>query len=155
MTSLSLAIKGEAETELQHRAYFDLENEQFYLGETTKTVTRRIEAFGPLLVPLSDVLFVNSQDGDRELLKAVERIILSLREQSKFGNTNRNEAIYGERLHRLGTMLTRHALCEEFTDDHEEDAFELFSRLNKGGTSLSVLLCQSYMAAASAHDLRQ
>ena len=34
-------------------------------------------------------------------------------------------------------MLRRDALCEEFTDDHEEHAFELFSRLNKGGTSLS------------------
>jgi hypothetical protein len=34
-------------------------------------------------------------------------------------------------------MLVHNALCEEFTDEHEEDAFELFSRLNKGGTSLS------------------
>ena len=44
LTSLSLAIKGEAETELQHRAFFDLENEQFYLGDMRKTVTRRITA---------------------------------------------------------------------------------------------------------------
>jgi hypothetical protein len=34
-------------------------------------------------------------------------------------------------------MLRRTALCEEFTDEQEEHAFELFSRLNKGGTSLS------------------
>jgi hypothetical protein len=136
LTSLSLAIKGEAETELQHRAFFDLENEQFYLGHMTKTIARRIEAADPLLVPLSDVIST-SQDGDRELLKAVERIILSLREQSKLGKNNRNEGIYRERLHRLGTMLMHNALCEEFSDDHEEDAFELFSRLNKGGTSLS------------------
>lgn len=136
LTSLSLAIKGEAETELQHRAFFDLENEQFYLGQMTKTIARRIEAADPLLVPLSDVIS-NSQDGDRELLKAVERIILSLREQSKLGKNNRYEGIYRERLHRLGAMLARNALCEEFTDEHEEHAFELFSRLNKGGTSLS------------------
>jgi hypothetical protein len=34
-------------------------------------------------------------------------------------------------------MLGREAGHEVFTDDHEEHAFELFSRLNKGGTSLS------------------
>jgi hypothetical protein len=136
LTSLSLAIKGEAETELQHRAFFDLENEQFYLGHMTKTITRRIAAGDPQLVPLSEVIF-NSHDGERELLKAVEQIMQALREQSKLGKHNRNESIYRERLHKLGTMLVHNALCEEFTDEHEEDAFELFSRLNKGGTSLS------------------
>jgi hypothetical protein len=136
LTSLSLAIKGEAETELQHRAFFDLENEQFYLGHMTKTITRRIAAGDPQLVPLSEVIF-NSHDGERELLKAVEQIMQALREQSKLGKNNRNESIYRERLHKLGTMLVHNALCEEFTDEHEEDAFELFSRLNKGGTSLS------------------
>ena len=136
LTSLSLAIKGEAETELQHRAFFDLENEQFYLGHMTKTITRRIGAGDPQLVPLSEVIFT-SHDGERELLKAVEQIILVLREQSKLGKNNRSEGIYRERLHKLGTMLAHNALCEEFTDEHEEDAFELFSRLNKGGTSLS------------------
>jgi len=34
-------------------------------------------------------------------------------------------------------MLGRDAGHEVFTDDQEEHAFELFSRLNKGGTSLS------------------
>src|SRR5258708_5841767 len=80
LTSLSLAIKGEAETELQHRAFFDLENEQFYLGHMTKTITRRISAGDPQLVPLSEVIF-NSHDGERALLKAVEQIIQVLREQ--------------------------------------------------------------------------
>jgi hypothetical protein len=34
-------------------------------------------------------------------------------------------------------MLSIDALCEEFKDEHEENAIELFARLNKGGTSLS------------------
>jgi hypothetical protein len=136
LTSLSLAIKDDAETELQHRGFFDLELEQFYLGHMTKTITKRIEAGDPLLVPLSDIIS-SSQDGERGLLKSVEHIIDILREQAKLDKNNRKEPSYRERLHKLGTMLMRNALCEEFTDDDEENAFELFSRLNKGGTSLS------------------
>lgn len=33
LTSLSLAIQGEAEAELPQRGFFDLENQEFYLGE--------------------------------------------------------------------------------------------------------------------------
>ena len=33
LTSLSLAIQGEAEAELSHRGFFDLENETFYLRD--------------------------------------------------------------------------------------------------------------------------
>lgn len=136
LTSLSLAIQTEAEADLSQRAFFDLENESFYLGIMKRTITKRVEAGDPLLVPLSEIISV-SRDGDAELLRTVEKIILSLREQQKLGKGNRNEVSYRERLHKVATMLKRKALCEEFPDDQEEHAFELFSRLNKGGTSLS------------------
>lgn len=136
LTSLSLAIKGEADGDLPHRAFFDLENEQFVLGEMTKTVTKRIRAGDPLLVPLSEVV-VLERSGENDLHKSVERIIVALREQGKLGRKNQKEVDYRQRLHRLANVLRRNALCEEFPDEHEEHAFELFSRLNKGGTSLS------------------
>jgi hypothetical protein len=134
LTSLSLANQGESETELCHRGFFDLENEQFYLGEMKRSITKRIEALDPLIVPLSDIVSVSS-DTESGTLRTVERIIRSLREQEKLGRGK--EEPYRERLHKVAKMLSRPALCEEFTDDHEEHAFELFSRLNKGGTSLS------------------
>jgi hypothetical protein len=132
LTSLSLAIQGVAEAELPQRAFFDLENELFYLGAMKKTITKRIEAGDPLIVALSDIVSA-SRDGGADL-KSIEHTIQLLREQGKLG---KNEVEYRTRLHRVATMLRREALCEEFTDDHEEHAFELFSRLNKGGTSLS------------------
>ena len=135
LTSLSLAIQGEAEAELPQRAFFDLENELFYLGAMKRTITKRIEAGDPLIVPLSNIVPA-SRDGDADL-QAIEHTIQSLREQDKLGKHAQNEVEYRTRLHRVATMLRREALCEEFTDDHEEHAFELFSRLNKGGTSLS------------------
>ena len=135
LTSLSLAIQGEAEAELPQRGFFDLENQEFYLGEMKRTITKRIEGGDSLIVPLSDII-ATSRDGDTHLQK-VEDIIQALREEGRFGKGNQNEVAYRERLHKVSTMLKRDALCEEFTDDHEEDAFELFSRLNKGGTSLS------------------
>lgn len=133
LTSLSLAIQGEAEGEPQNRGFFDIENEQFYLGGMTRTVSKRIARADPLLVPLSDIIAA-SPDGDADVLKAIESIIRALKEQGKLG---KNEMLYRQRLHKLGKILTRPALYEEFIDDHEEDAFELFSRLNKGGTTLS------------------
>lgn len=135
LTSLSLAVQGEAEGELAHRGFFDVENEQFYLGEMTKTVKKRVEAADPMLVPLSALIDPDRGEGE-QLVRAVERAIESMRESDKLGRGNSYEVTYRERLHRVATMLTCEALCEEFTDDHEEHAFELFSRLNKGGTSL-------------------
>jgi hypothetical protein len=135
LTSLSLAIQGEAEAELSQRGFFDLENEQFYLGAMKRTILKRIEAGDPLIVPLADIV-VASQEGDAHL-NAVEHVIQALREQGKLAKGNQREVEYRKRLHRVATMLRRPALCEEFTDDQEEHAFELFSRLNKGGTSLS------------------
>jgi hypothetical protein len=135
LTSLSLAIQGEAEAELPQRAFFDLENQLFYLGAMKRTITKRIEAGDPLIVPLSSIV-VAVRDGDADL-HAIEHIIKGLREQGKLGKHNQLEVEYRKRLGRVATMLSRDALCEEFTDDHEEHAFELFSRLNKGGTSLS------------------
>jgi hypothetical protein len=133
LTSLSLAIQGDAAGELPQRGFFDVENEQFYLGEMKRTITKRINNADPLLVPLSDIV-ATSSDGDADIVKAIEGIVEALKEQAKLG---KKEMLYRQRLHKVAKMLQRTALCEEFCDDHEEDAFELFSRLNKGGTSLS------------------
>lgn len=136
LTSLSLGLASEADGELPQRAFFDVENQQFFLGEMNKTVAKRVRAGDPLLVPLSDIV-VLSRDGDGDLYKSIERVIQALREQSKLGKNNGKEVEYRERLHRLAGMLRREALYQVFPDEEEEHAFELFSRLNKGGTSLS------------------
>lgn len=133
LTSLSLAIQGDAAGELPQRAFFDVENELFYLGAMKRTIAKRIIKGDPLLVPLSEIV-TTSADGDADVFKAIEGIVQALKEQGKLG---KNEMLYRQRLHKVAKMLQRTALCEEFCDDHEEDAFELFSRLNKGGTSLS------------------
>ena len=73
MTSLSLAIQGEAEAELSHRGFFDLENETFYLGAMTRTITKRIEACDPLIVPLSDIVARTADD--TAYMRAIERVI--------------------------------------------------------------------------------
>jgi hypothetical protein len=135
LTSLSLAIQGESEAELHQRAFFDLENELFYLGEMKRTITKRIDAGDPLIVPLS--IIVTPAHGSDAEIQAIEHIMQSLREQRKLASKGLKEVEYRKRLQRVAAMLSRDALCEEFTDEHEEHAFELFSRLNKGGTSLS------------------
>ena len=56
LTSLSLAIRTDADGDLARRAFFDIENERFVLGTMTKTITRRIEKGDTTLVPLADVL---------------------------------------------------------------------------------------------------
>jgi hypothetical protein len=136
LTSLSLAVRSDSDGSLDGRAFFDLENEQFYLGKMRKTIDKRIAAEDPLIVPLSDIV-PNSRDSEANLQKSIERIIQNLKEQSKLGKGNRNEVSYRERLQKLAILFKRRALCEEFPDEEEEHAFELFSRLNKGGTSLS------------------
>jgi hypothetical protein len=133
LTSLSLAIQSEAEVAQENRAFFDLENQQFFLGKATKTVERRIGIGDPLLVPLSDLV---STGNEATTQATIQKIIQALREQKKLGKGDSKEAEYRTRLQRVATMLRRAALCEEFRDDDEEHAFELFSRLNKGGTSL-------------------
>jgi hypothetical protein len=133
LTSLSLAIQSEAEAAQENRAFFDIENEQFVLGKANKTTDRRIQICDPLLVPLSDLI----STGDEAIIQAsIHKVIQALREQKKLGRGDQKEAGYRTRLQRVATMLSRPALCEEFKDDDEEHAFELFSRLNKGGTSL-------------------
>jgi hypothetical protein len=135
LTSLSLAVQSSAEGHHESRAFFDLENEQFVLGNSTKTVARRIGIGDPLLVPLSEVVTLRS-DGATERHAAIGRVIEALREQKKLGRGDSKEFEYRKRLDQVSRMLQKRALCEEFTDDDEEHAFELFSRLNKGGTSL-------------------
>ena len=136
LTSLSLAIRGEADGALPERAFFDLANEHFYLGHMTKTVRKRIEASDALLVPLCDIVS-SSRDNDAAVIRSIERITQNLRDHRKLGKGARDEQTYRERLHNLASLFKRKALCEEFPDEDEEHAFELFSRLNKGGTTLS------------------
>ena len=106
LTSLSLAIQGDAEGELSQRGFFDLENETFYLRD------------------------------DSSYLNVIERIIQTLKDHRRIAGSSQSDE-YRSRLQRVATMLGRDAVYEVFTDDQEEHAFELFSRLNKGGTSLS------------------
>ena len=51
------------------------------------------------------------------------------------GTKGKNETLYRERLDRLADLYKPDALCEVFADKTKDDAFELFYRLNKGGTS--------------------
>ncbi len=110
-----------------------MENQQFYLGKANKTIERRIGIGDPLLVSLAELVCAN---GDGNAQAAIQKVIQALREQKKLGKGDGKEADYRTRLNRVATMLARPALCEEFRDDDEEHAFELFSLLNKGGTSL-------------------
>ncbi|HEV7906395.1 MAG TPA: DUF262 domain-containing protein [Pyrinomonadaceae bacterium] len=136
LTSLSLAIQGRDEFNLSTRAFFDVENEQFFLGTMKKTIQRRIEADDPTLVPLSD-LIPGPEVDETHLHQNIERIIDRLLERRKLARSSVKGVEYGRRLHRVASMLDVAALCEEFKDEHEENAIELFARLNKGGTSLS------------------
>jgi len=136
LTSLSNAIRGEADGSISERAFFDLENETFYLGAMKKTIAKRVEAQDPLIVPLSDIVS-NSRDDESQFLRRIEQTIQNLREHNKLGKSSRYETAYRERLHKVAALFKRKALCEEFPDEDEEHAFLLFRRLNKGGTSLS------------------
>jgi hypothetical protein len=135
LTSLSRAIEPESEENLSTRAFFDLENEKFVLGTINKTTEKRIQAEDPTLVPLSDLLSTLNSD-ENHLHQSVQNVIDRLAERDRLGSSNR-EVEVRKRLHRAATMLSVDALCEEFKDEHEENAIELFARLNKGGTSLS------------------
>lgn len=136
LTSLSRALEGPDDENLGTRAFFDLENERFFLGTMKKTIERRIEAEDPSLVPLFDLIPRQGID-ETHLHRNVQSVIEQLKERRKLGSRGEKEVQFRERLHRLATMLTADALCEEFKDEHEENAIELFARLNKGGTSLS------------------
>jgi len=93
LTSISLAIRAESEAGLHQRGFFDIQNEEFYLGEMKRTVTKRIEAGDPSIVPLSDMVLM--RDGDTDL-HAVEHIIQSLRDRNEFGiGTTRKWSIDG------------------------------------------------------------
>jgi hypothetical protein len=135
LTSLSRAIEPESDENLSTRAFFDLENERFVLGTMNKTTEKRIQAEDPTLVPLSDLISTNNSD-ESHLLKSVQSVIDRLGEKDKIRSGNK-EVEVRQRLHKVASMLSVDALCEEFKDEHEGNAIELFARLNKGGTSLS------------------
>jgi hypothetical protein len=136
LTSLSLAVRSAANGSLSERGFFDLENERFYLGTMKKTLVKRIEADDPLIIPLSEIIPASRED-HAATLKRIEQIIVGIRSQQKSGKNHRNETAYRERLHKISSLFQRRALCEEFPDEDEDNAFQLFRRLNKGGTSLS------------------
>lgn len=135
LTSLSLAIEGRADHNLGTRAFFDVENERFFLGLMKKTLQRRIEADDPSLVPLSEI--ISYAEGEADPHQNVERLIERLLERRKLAAGGAKAVEFRRRLHRVAGMLNVAALCEEFKDEHEDNAIELFARLNKGGTSLS------------------
>jgi hypothetical protein len=134
LTSLSRAIEGAADENLAARAFFDLENQRFFLGTMKKTIERRVEADDPTLVPLSDLISTQRSD-ESYLHQSIQIVVDRLSERGKLSTIK--EVEIRQRLHRVATMLNVDALCEEFKDEHEENAIELFARLNKGGTSLS------------------
>jgi hypothetical protein len=136
LTSLSMAIEGPDEQNISTRAFFDVENERFFLGGMKKTIQRRIESDDPNLVPLCDLIPTRDLDEAR-LYESIDTVLERLRERRNRGRNSISESEIRRRLHRVATMLNSDALCEEFTDEHEENAIELFARLNKGGTSLS------------------
>ena len=140
LTSLSYAVRTSTDGDLEYRAFFDLENERFFMGTSTKAVTRRIESNDPLLIPLCDLVL-----SDESEVKTIEGIIRRIKDATKCNS--KKEEVYRERLHIVAKLYDCDALCEIFPnkpeqgafdpEKMEQDAFELFSRLNKGGMSLS------------------
>jgi hypothetical protein len=136
LTSLSLAIAGDAAEKFDTRAFFDVEKERFFLGGSRETIKKRIEAGDPSLIPLSDLVMGYDVDSNA-LQTTIQRVIDGLKEWGRLDDTTATEVQYRVRLQSAATLLHQNALCEEFHNDHVEDAIELFARLNKGGTSLS------------------
>lgn len=135
LTSLSLALQGDADGELSSRAYFDVENEVFVLGGSGMRVRKRIEKGDPLFAPLSELVVI-ARDDEQASVTFIDRTIRALLEQDQLGEQGKLAETYRGRMVRVAKMLQRKALCEDFADEDEEHAFELFARLNKGGTSL-------------------
>lgn len=135
LTSLWLALQGDSDGDPAARAFFDVESEEFFLGTKNRTVTRRVEARDPLLVPLSELVIL-SVESEAASHAAVDAVLDALRDQGKLRRGDTKETDFRRRLYAVAAMLRRRALCEEFRDDDEDHAFTLFARLNKGGTSL-------------------
>lgn len=149
LTSLSLAIEAEAEHNLATRAFFDLDRERFYLGSSSRTVSKRIEGGDPTLVALSEL---HPRQNGQELQGAIQRIVEDLRERGMLQASRGAEVDYRRRLDAVASMLHADALCETFRDDHVGNAIELFARLNKGGTSLSAGDVEAARLAQEATD---
>ena len=82
--TLALALRGVAAGDLEYRAFFDLENERFYRGESTKTITKRVESGDAFLVPLSDIV-ITEESGAKAKTKNIQNIIDDLKEQNNLG----------------------------------------------------------------------
>jgi hypothetical protein len=87
-------------------------------------------------VPLSFLVAVNFADS-KALQTTIPRVFFGIRYWKRLDGTSATEIQYRTRLQAAATILHQNALCEEFHNDHVEAAIELFSRLNKGGTTLS------------------
>jgi len=133
LTSLSHAIATEPNDNFDTRAFFNVEKERFVLGDSNKTIKKRIAAGDPSLVQLSDLV------ADAKFLQTtIQRIIDGLKEWNLLDDpSGLNEIECRKRLQAAATILDQTALCQEFNNDQVESAIELFSRLNKGGTTLS------------------
>jgi hypothetical protein len=74
LTSLSLAIRSDANGDLDHRAFFDIVNETFYLGNSKKTILKRVENDDPFLVPLSEIVL-----SDLSKVQTIESILTRIK----------------------------------------------------------------------------
>lgn len=137
LTSLSHAIaiarEPDNKFDIDTRAFFNVEKECFVLGDSNKTIKKRIAAADPSLVQLSDLVA-----DSMSLQTTIQRIIDGLKESKRLDDPSGPDEIEcRKRLQAAATILDQNALCQEFHNDQVEAAIELFSRLNKGGTTLS------------------
>jgi hypothetical protein len=56
LTTLSLAIRSDSNGDVDRRAFFDIHKEYVFLGNSTITISKRVENCDPFLIPLSDIV---------------------------------------------------------------------------------------------------
>ena len=143
LTSLMKGIAPEGTSDQAYRAYLDIVNDTFVMGDESRTVTKRISANDATLIPLSELISVKTQrEVDR--LKNVEVILRGLQDAGIIRKENSETAIkYKARLGEISKLFARPAPCEDVCFDGSDGdevsvAIEIFSRLNKGGKGLDV-----------------
>jgi hypothetical protein len=140
LTSLEAAFglyTGEDKDGSALRCYLDLVGPDTPRGRDTrlfvsyggnKTVARRVESSDSTLVPLT-LLFSGV---DHTLRRQVEECLRLL---AGWDSVRVEHAL--DRLDRAGEMLEQYVPCTTISDVTDEEAVEIFSRLNKGGSALS------------------
>lgn len=137
LTSLALSIQDPAKSRApDHCSYFDVVTERFSTAGQNRTVQRRIENHDPTLVPLHELVLLDSQTTPEHHAR-ISEFIEHLKEDSVVSSDD-ERAEYRNRLDRATRMFDCDVPCEVFETDEVDDAIELFARLNKGGTTLSV-----------------